>query len=791
MSLPAEVTFGTVVGSFFAAIADGSDVGADPDSLALTGQVTFTPSVVDGRLKAMTSTPPATINQQPVPVQLVAGAFSVNLIATDNAAVDPVGWVWTVDFNLHTSGPGETLAATRVTVEPFSFSLPAGTTQDLTLVAPAVPVAGGTYYLNEALAAAAAAAASAASAAASAALVGAPADTAVAAIFGNAASASRVVADAVYARTLVAADSLRMWGHSYPAGTGVGVTAGVDDFSTILAEMLGLPLRNEAIGGAGLYNSISAASNWTNILQKVTRPARFTPPTGLILSMYGMNDLNLLGNTLAAMQPFLVAQRAAISRLRQGRIFENTDTSVVLAGSGTWTPNFISTANSGVGVAYNVTDGGTIRISTPPDFPGGTIALGFVAWGDGGGATISGTVNGTVYSIDTAATSRTDCKTCSVLRIPNVPAGSAAYTFTTSATSGSIGTMFDYWAWEPDAADGPLIVLVKQPHPLDLTGYGSTPPGPPTNAGIDIMNTAFDTLAAEFGVRVITVDTSAIDGDATCFVSGNVHPTVKGHRRLAEIIRNRIAGLVAPRQAASVSAPRIEYGTAAPTGADRNYHVGDTMVNTAPTLGGAPGWVCTTAGAPGTWQAQSLLGVTGTGPPVTSGTVAPTTGPHVVGELCYNSAPATGQPIGWECTVAGTPGTWVAMSLLGAGPAVTWAAAAPTTGAHVVAEQVWKTAPARGSAPGWICTTAGTPGTWSEMEPLRVGGGVVTLVAGTVTVTGASILASTTQIRVWALALAGTPGALYISAKVSGTSFTISSTSATDTSTVQYEILTY
>jgi len=198
MSLPATVTFGTVVGSFFAAVADGSDAGLDPDSLALTGQVTFTPSVADGRLKAMTATPPATINQQPVPVQLTAGAFSVNLIATDNADVDPVDWVWTVDFNLHTSGPGETLAATRVTVEPFSFSLPAGTTQDLTLVAPAVPVLGGTYYLNEALTAASAAAASAASAAASAALVGAPADSAVAAIMGSSASATRIVTDPLY-----------------------------------------------------------------------------------------------------------------------------------------------------------------------------------------------------------------------------------------------------------------------------------------------------------------------------------------------------------------------------------------------------------------------------------------------------------------------------------------------------------------------------------------------------------------------------------------------------------------
>jgi hypothetical protein len=40
------------------------------------------------------------------------------------------------------------------------------------------------------------------------------------------------------------------------------------------------------------------------------------------------------------------------------------------------------------------------------------------------------------------------------------------------------------------------------------------------------------------------------------------------------------------------------------------------------------------------------------------GTVAPTTGTWVVGDIVYNSAPAAGGFIGWVCTTAGTPGTW-------------------------------------------------------------------------------------------------------------------------------------
>lgn len=38
---------------------------------------------------------------------------------------------------------------------------------------------------------------------------------------------------------------------------------------------------------------------------------------------------------------------------------------------------------------------------------------------------------------------------------------------------------------------------------------------------------------------------------------------------------------------------------------------------------------------------------------------APTTDTWVVGDMCVNSTPVVGQPKGWRCTVAGTPGTWV------------------------------------------------------------------------------------------------------------------------------------
>ena len=52
------------------------------------------------------------------------------------------------------------------------------------------------------------------------------------------------------------------------------------------------------------------------------------------------------------------------------------------------------------------------------------------------------------------------------------------------------------------------------------------------------------------------------------------------------------------------------------------------------------------------------------------GTIAPTTGTWAVGDTVLNSAPAVDTPPGWRCTAAGTPGTWTALPNLGVGQRV-------------------------------------------------------------------------------------------------------------------------
>lgn len=65
--------------------------------------------------------------------------------------------------------------------------------------------------------------------------------------------------------------------------------------------------------------------------------------------------------------------------------------------------------------------------------------------------------------------------------------------------------------------------------------------------------------------------------------------------------------------------------------------------------------------------------------------------------------------------------------------------------------------------------------------------GTATLVAGTVTVANTSVTASS-RILVTSNVDGGTPGFLRVSSRVAGTSFTVTSSSGTDTSTFAYEI---
>ena len=147
MALPSNVNYGTVVGQFLLAYADGSDVGPDPDGVPAKGFIYFRPSPIK-LLDASASPNPVTILPAVVECALDEDGYllgsdetrGVRLVATNDTDLNPTNWTWLVEFRLTDQDD------TPVSIPSFSIALPSSTTVDLTTVSP-VPDANGTYYL--------------------------------------------------------------------------------------------------------------------------------------------------------------------------------------------------------------------------------------------------------------------------------------------------------------------------------------------------------------------------------------------------------------------------------------------------------------------------------------------------------------------------------------------------------------------------------------------------------------------------------------------------------------------
>ena len=94
-----------------------------------------------------------------------------------------------------------------------------------------------------------------------------------------------------------------------------------------------------------------------------------------------------------------------------------------------------------------------------------------------------------------------------------------------------------------------------------------------------------------------------------------------------------------------------------------------------------------------------------------SGTEAPTTGTWQVGARLWNASPSLGSPVGWVCVTAGEPGTWEPFGRVSVD---TIGAAAPTEGTWRRGDRCWDSTPTSGSQVGWVCVAGGTPGTWKS-----------------------------------------------------------------------------
>lgn len=425
-----------------------------------------------------------------------------------------------------------------------------------------------------------------------------------------------------FAKTKAA--DVETWGHSY--GAGIGASDRSKSFSYIVARALGMRDRNEAISGSSV-SSAPAGASYVKTLQQITAAGLgavtgsgttatgdrgFTAPGGVYLAMYGINDVNELGGLANQLEAVRDTLRTTLSRWHAGAIFEEDDPTFTF--NGTWVNSGASTdRNSGAGYKYATSAASSYSITTPADFPGGTVAIGLVSNSPlGGGATHAATVGGVTTTLHAHHRRTGGTGNGHVLRVPNVPAG--VQTITVALSNVVTLTGVDYWQWEAAGNDAPLIALIKQPYCPDYTAYGAGGAfGPPTNARVDDLNSIMGDLAAEFAGRVVVVDLAALNGDATMFTSDKLHPNDKGYRRIGEIILaaiNAAGWTVVP---GGRDAPYETHGTAAATGNRKIWYVGDVVHNSAPAVLGAGGsqytihsWVCTVSGAPGTWVERRM-----------------------------------------------------------------------------------------------------------------------------------------------------------------------------------------
>lgn len=151
--LPSNVSYGTVVGRFLLAYADGVDSDQFPDGVPAKGTILFTPAPANIKdTSAMVGLVLTPVTFMPATIQCSLddegyllgsdGERGVRLVATDDPDLNPTDWTWQVDYRL-TDQDGVAVRG----IPTHDIEVPGGEVTDLTLVA---PIAGsdGTWYIQ-------------------------------------------------------------------------------------------------------------------------------------------------------------------------------------------------------------------------------------------------------------------------------------------------------------------------------------------------------------------------------------------------------------------------------------------------------------------------------------------------------------------------------------------------------------------------------------------------------------------------------------------------------------------
>jgi len=334
---------------------------------------------------------------------------------------------------------------------------------------------------------------------------------------------------------------LEVSGHSIAFGG--GVSAFEHRFTTKLADLLGVQEVNRAVSGAiACWHDTGAEvgdGGYATVLQRFERPADMEaspPEPALALTYYGVNDLGLLGPD--NLVPFEHALRTTISRHRASAVFEEDHESV--SASGAWQARAADGPDcSGKGVLETRATGSTLTIGVPDAFPGGTIALGFVASGEASSRIAIAVDGDQAETLDTAGVAEPlGHRNGVVARLRDLPPGAHTLTCTVSETDGPVA--FDYWQVEPEP--GPVVLVPLAFRMRDWSHHYSDWPHQPGDADVPALNEAIRGVVGEFGEAVVAVDLdSVLDRQERLFSWEGVYPNDEGHRLIAETLRDAAA----------------------------------------------------------------------------------------------------------------------------------------------------------------------------------------------------------------------------------------------------------
>lgn len=294
--------------------------------------------------------------------------------------------------------------------------------------------------------------------------------------------------------------TLEITGHSIAHGGGTSKQN--RRYTTLLAKRLRAREVNHSVSGAiACFNDTGREvgdGGWEHALRKLHRPADVSArlPGGLIgICHYGVNDLAVVGPQ--NLDPVKHAMRAVISRHRAASVFDDDCRTITIPGA----------------------------------FTGGVVALGFEATpGEGGLQTIE--VDGApAATLDTRGIAVYEKFRCgAVARVG--PLAPGAHTITVDGA--------DFRYWQIEQADPPLVLL-----PL---GHGARSwhvyegwPNKPVNEDVPFLNQALREVAAEFGDRVVCVDTESVLRLRAELMGENQYPNDAGHRALADAMYEALA----------------------------------------------------------------------------------------------------------------------------------------------------------------------------------------------------------------------------------------------------------